>query len=57
MKSKNGILTISLDFELYWGLRDKRTIEEYKYNLSGVKPAVEKLLELFDKYDVHATRL
>ena len=55
MAIENGILTISLDFELYWGLRDKRTVQEYEENLKGVKKAIEKMLELFDKYDIHAT--
>ena len=55
MAIENGILTVSLDFELYWGLRDKRTIKEYEENLKGVKEAIEKILELFDKYEIHAT--
>jgi len=55
MAIKNGILTVSLDFELYWGLRDKRTIKEYEANLKGVKEAIEKMLALFDKYEIHAT--
>lgn len=51
----NGVFTISLDFELYWGMRDKKTIDEYGRNLKGVRHAVKKILELFDSYDVHAT--
>jgi hypothetical protein len=34
-KNKKGIFTISLDFELYWGMRDKTTIENYSNNLGG----------------------
>jgi len=52
---KNGIFTLSLDFELYWGVRDKRRIENYKENLKGVKFAIKKMLELFNKYEIHAT--
>jgi len=52
---KNGIFTISLDFELYWGLRDKRTIQEYEGNLKGVPGAIDKILALFEEYEVHAT--
>ena len=37
MTMKKGVFTVSLDFELYWGLRDKRTISEYEANLKGVK--------------------
>ncbi|MCK5831968.1 MAG: polysaccharide deacetylase family protein [Methylococcales bacterium] len=55
MTMKNGILTVSLDFELYWGLRDKRTISEYEANLKGVEKAIGRMLELFDKYEIHAT--
>ena len=55
MAIKNGIFTVSLDFELYWGLRDQTTINEYEANMKGVKIAIERILELFDKYDIHAT--
>ena len=55
MAIKSGIFTVSLDFELYWGLRDTTTINEYEANLKGVKIAIERILELFDKYDIHAT--
>ena len=55
MVIKSGIFTVSLDFELYWGLRDQTTINEYEANLKGVKIAIERMLELFDKYDIHTT--
>lgn len=55
MKNKAGIFTVSLDFELYWGLRDKRSIRAYEQNLKGVHEAVNRILGLFDKYQVHAT--
>ena len=55
MEIKSGIFTVSLDFELYWGLRDHTTINEYETNLKGVKIAIERILELFDKYDIHTT--
>ena len=50
-----GVFTISLDFELYWGVRDRRTIEDYGANLRGVRNAIRRMLELFTEYDVHAT--
>ncbi len=50
-----GIFTISLDFELYWGVRDKLTLEQYRSNLLGVRQAVPALLDLFGKYEIHAT--
>jgi hypothetical protein len=52
---ENGIFTISLDFELYWGVRDKKAINDYESNLNGVKKAVKGMLELFERYDIHAT--
>ena len=51
----NGKFIISLDFELLWGVRDKRTIESYGENLSNVWEVVPKMIELFEKYDVSAT--
>ncbi len=50
-----GIFTISLDFELFWGVRDHRTMESYGENIRNVHSVVPRLLELFTKYDVHCT--
>jgi len=50
-----GSFTISLDFELFWGVRTNRNIEDYKENLLGVYEAIPKILALFKKYDIHAT--
>lgn len=50
-----GILTISLDFEMYWGLRDKRSVADYEANLRGVEGAITRILKLFEKYEIHAT--
>ena len=50
-----GIFTISLDFELFWGVRDHRTLESYGENISNVHHVVPRLLELFSKYNVHCT--
>ena len=55
MKNTKGIFTISLDFELYWGIRDKKTIEQYGDNILGVWHVVPKLLELFSQYQIHVT--
>jgi len=53
--TSNGSFTISLDFELYWGVRDKRALEDYKNNLDGVWSAIPQILKLFEKYQIHAT--
>lgn len=54
-KSRPGAFVISLDLELYWGVRDKRSIEQYRENLDGVRNAVKEILALFTKYGIHAT--
>ncbi len=46
---------ISLDFELYWGMRDIVSLNEYKDNLLGVHIAIPKILKLFKEYEIHAT--
>jgi len=50
-----GQLVVSLDFELFWGVRDKRTLADYRENLLGVRQAVPALLRLFEKFSIHAT--
>ncbi len=55
MVKKNGTFVISLDFELYWGMRDKKKIEDYRKNLLGVRRVIPSLLKLFDECRVHAT--
>jgi peptidoglycan/xylan/chitin deacetylase (PgdA/CDA1 family) len=54
-KMKTGTFIVSLDFELLWGVRDHRTIEEYGKNVLGVRKAIPAMLELFKQYGVHAT--
>ena len=55
MAAKPGVLVVSLDFELFWGVRDNRGIEDYKENLLGGRLAIPQILDLFDKYNIHAT--
>lgn len=52
---EGGIFTVSLDFELYWGMRDVVSHEGYRYNLAGTPAAVHAMLELFKAYEIHAT--
>jgi peptidoglycan/xylan/chitin deacetylase (PgdA/CDA1 family) len=51
----NGKFVISLDFELFWGVRDVSTIEKYGENILGARKAIPRILELFDTYDIRAT--
>lgn len=50
-----GNFTISLDFELYWGMRDVQTLDSYQEHIRNVHIVIPKLLELFEKYEIHAT--
>jgi peptidoglycan/xylan/chitin deacetylase (PgdA/CDA1 family) len=55
IRSRRGTLVVSLDFELYWGVRDKRTREECEARLAGTRRVVPRLLELFRRQEIHAT--
>lgn len=52
---KEGRFVISLDFELFWGVRDKRTIEEYGQNILGARKIIPELLGVFHRYNIRAT--
>jgi peptidoglycan/xylan/chitin deacetylase (PgdA/CDA1 family) len=49
------IFTISLDFELFWGVKDHRTIDQYGENILGARKAIPIILDLFTLYNIHAT--
>ena len=53
--SAPGNFIISLDFELYWGMRDVQTLDSYKEHIRNVHIVIPKMLELFKKYEIHAT--
>ena len=50
-----GHFVISLDYEIHWGVFDKRSVEAYRENLINVGKVIDRLLELCDKYDVKIT--
>lgn len=52
---KTGAFVISLDFELFWGVRDKRTIENYGSNIMAVRDIIPRLLSMFQYHDIRAT--
>lgn len=52
---KKGKFIISLDFELMWGVRDKKTIENYGKNILGVQQVIPRLLLAFEDHNVKAT--
>jgi peptidoglycan/xylan/chitin deacetylase (PgdA/CDA1 family) len=53
--TRPAAFVISLDFELYWGVRDNRSLESDASRLLGVRTVVPRLLELFSAYGVRAT--
>ena len=54
MSKKQGIMVISLDFEMMWGVHDTKN-NDYHSNIIAVHKIVPKLLELFDKYRISCT--
>lgn len=54
-KQGQATFIISLDFELHWGVRDVKTVDQYRDNLVGVRKAVPAILELFAEHEIHAT--
>jgi peptidoglycan/xylan/chitin deacetylase (PgdA/CDA1 family) len=51
----SGKFVISLDFELYWGVRDSKSLDQYGENIKGVHRVIPKMLDLFSKYNICAT--
>jgi peptidoglycan/xylan/chitin deacetylase (PgdA/CDA1 family) len=51
-----GALVISLDFELHWGVRDKKSVDgPYRENLLGAREAIPQILDLFEEFGIGAT--
>ncbi len=50
-----GTLVVSLDFELFWGMLDVCPLEDYQDHVLGGRQAIPRMLELFQKYGIHAT--
>lgn len=52
---RSGRFVISLDFELYWGVRHLPSVRKYFPNLVGARRAIPAVLDLFSEYGIHAT--
>jgi len=50
-----GTFTISIDFELYWGVRDTRSLDAFRSHLDGARKAIPRMLNLFEQHRIHAT--
>lgn len=55
MPTRAGAFVISLDFELMWGVRDKRSIGEYGPNILGAREAIPRLLDSFVERGIACT--
>lgn len=50
-----GNFIISLDFELFWGVSESKTINNYGNNIYNTHGVVIEMLKLFKKYNIEAT--
>lgn len=50
-----GAFCISIDFELLWGRRDQSNIDFFKARIAKERSAIERILKLFNKYNIPAT--
>lgn len=50
-----GRLVISLDFELYWGVHDNKTLDGYGKAILGGRDAILPTLDLFARHGIEAT--
>ena len=55
MQTNYPFLCISIDFELYWGVRDVLSLKSYGKNILIGRESVPLVLQLFNKYNVSAT--
>ncbi|WP_299336494.1 polysaccharide deacetylase family protein [uncultured Psychroserpens sp.] len=51
----NGHFVVSLDYEIHWGVFDKKSVNDYKENLENVSKVIDRLLDMSSKYDVKLT--
>lgn len=52
---KNGYFVISLDFELHWGAPEDWDLMQKKQCFDETRKSIPRVLDLFKKYDIHAT--
>ena len=55
MTGGQGAFVVSLDFELFWGVRDSRTVLEYGPHVLGERVAIPEILRQFSRFKIHAT--
>src|SRR5438445_10039723 len=52
---QNAHFVILFDFELMWGVRDHLNVAQYGGNVRGVREAIPRLLDLFERCGIRAT--
>lgn len=52
---EKGIFTISLDFELHWGMFDHTPVENKIKAMEETRRAIPLMLHLFEKYEIEVT--
>lgn len=53
---KSGALVISLDFEMMWGCHEWADVNGYgQSHIRNVRTVINRLTDMFDKYQIHAT--
>jgi len=52
---QKGGFIISLDFELMWGVRDKRNLQSYGGVILNTHNVIDYLLDIFKTYNINAT--
>ncbi len=50
-----GVFIVSLDYELFWGMQDVIALDRYKDNVLGTYTVIPKLLDLFERFEIHST--
>ena len=55
MTARPGVFTVTLDFELFWGIRQSEPLDKARARLIGGRDAVRPILTLFKRFEVHAT--
>ena len=55
MPENQGYFVISIDFEMYWGVRDVYSLDDYRRQYAGEREAISQMLKLFVKHGIHAT--
>ena len=53
--SGSGVFTVSLDFEMAWGVHDLPRLDAYLPNLEGTRVAVHAIHDCFERRGIHAT--